>query len=105
MIESGITTGPAYPAARAVAGTVREHFARQIIIARRQGQRELAPEPDAQTIEAVIDAAFWASLRHEEGYSPKISLAFIPPASAGRHLLFEQRLPLTPLALSRLAPA
>src|SRR5687768_12794626 len=31
--------------------------------------------PDAETIEAVIEAAFWASLRREEGYTPRISLA------------------------------
>jgi len=31
-------------------------------------KRNLAPAPDAAAIEAVIDAAFWASLRREEGY-------------------------------------
>ena len=53
----------------------------------------------------IIDAAFWASLRREEGYSPKISLAFLPPDRAGQSLMFEQPLPLTPAALARLAPA
>jgi hypothetical protein len=65
----------------------------------------LAPEPDAKTIEAIIDAAFWASLRREEGYSPKISLALLSPEQAGQALLFEKRLALTPSSLSRLAPA
>jgi hypothetical protein len=98
-------TEPAYPAARAVAETVREHFARNLAAARRRGERELASGPDAEAVEAIIDAAFWASLRPEEGYPPKISLAFLAPAQAERPLIFEQRLPLTPAALSRLAPA
>ena len=61
--------------------------------------------PDAQTIEAMIDAAFWASLRREEGYAPKISLAYLPPNQGGRALTFAQRLRLAPPALTRLAPA
>ena len=61
--------------------------------------------PDAETIEAVIDAAFWASLRREEGYIPRISLAFLPPEKAERPLLFEVPLPLEAAALTRVAPA
>src|SRR2546421_2547032 len=80
-------TEPAYPAARAVADTVQEHFARQLAAARKQGQHELAPAPDAQTIEVIIAAAFWASLRREEGYAPKISLAFLSPARAAQALM------------------
>jgi hypothetical protein len=98
-------TEPAYPKARALAETVREHFARNIAAARRRGEREVASEPDAAAVEAIIDAAFWASLRPEEGYPPKISLAFLPPEQAGRPLMFERRLPLAAAALSRLAPA
>lgn len=98
-------TEPAYQAARAVATTLQEQFARHLSAARRQGPQVLAPEPDARTIEAIIDAGFWASLRREEGYSPKISLAFLPPEQAGQALRFERPLPLTPVALSRLAPA
>lgn len=98
-------TEPAYHAARAIAATAQAHLARHIGIALRQGQQNLAPEPDAGTIEAIIDAAFWASLRREEGYSPKISLALLSPEQAGQALMFERRLPLTPSALSRLAPA
>jgi sensor domain DACNV-containing protein len=96
---------PTYQAARAVAATVASHFARQLTAAHQRGERELAPEPDAQAIEAVIDAAFWASLRREEGYSPKISLAFLPPEQAGQPLIFEQRLALTPSVLTKLGPA
>jgi hypothetical protein len=85
---------------------VQAHFANQLAEARRQRQQELAPEPDAAAIEAIIDAAFWASLRREEGYSPKISLAFLPPNQPGvQPLTFERSLPLTPSVLARLAPA
>lgn len=98
-------TASAYAAARAVADLVQEHFARNLAAARQQGQTKLAPQPDAQSAEAIIDAAFWASLRREESYSPKISLAFLPAEQAGQPLLFEHRLPLTPAALARLAPA
>ncbi|OLE53225.1 MAG: hypothetical protein AUG51_14125 [Acidobacteria bacterium 13_1_20CM_3_53_8] len=98
-------TEPSYPAARAVAATVQAHFNRYRAEVRRHIQQELAPQPDAQAIEAIIDAAFWASLRREEGYSPKISLAYLPPNQAGQPLLFEHVLPLTPTTLSRLAPA
>jgi hypothetical protein len=52
----------------------------------------------------VIDATFWASLRREEGYIPKISLAYLPPEQATHPLLFEYPLPLTPSALTKVAP-
>jgi hypothetical protein len=98
-------TEPAYPAARAVADTVQQYFANRLAAARARRAQELAPEPDGQAIESIIEAAFWASLRREEGYSPKISLAFVPPEQAGQPLRFERRLALTPGILARLAPA
>jgi Probable sensor domain DACNV len=99
-------TEPAYPAARAVAEKVQAYFARHHqAAARQQVSHGLAAQPEAQVIEASIDAAFWASLRREEGYSPKISLAFLPPEQAGHALRFERALPLTPSSLSKLAPA
>jgi hypothetical protein len=99
-------TGPSYPAARIVSRTVQAHFERHLAAARRRGSEEkLAPQPDAQAIETIIDTAFWASLRREESYSPKISLTFLPAEQAGYATRFEHRLPLTPAALARLAPA
>jgi hypothetical protein len=100
-------TEPSYPAARAVAADVEAHFARHHALALRQAavEEQLAPEPNAQVIETIIDAAFWASLQREEGYAPKISLAFVPPEQAVQPLMFEQRMPLVPTSLSRLAPA
>src|SRR5262245_60448959 len=98
-------TGPAYPAARGVAPKIQAHFAGHLTEARRLGQENLAPEPDAETIEEIINAAFWASLRREEGYVPTISLAFLSPADAARPLIFERPLPVATEALTRLAPA
>ena len=60
------------------------HFARHMAQARGRGRDGLAPQPDAGSIETIIDAAFWASLRREEGYTPTISLAFLPPERAVR---------------------
>jgi hypothetical protein len=97
--------GPAYPAARKVAEAVEGRFARLAEVARAAGKGGLAAVPDAAAVESVIDAAFWASLRREEGYPPKISLAFLPPEQADPQLTFARTLPLTPRALARLAPA
>ncbi|HEV2666024.1 MAG TPA: hypothetical protein VG324_13985 [Blastocatellia bacterium] len=94
-----------YPNSRVVAATVQEHFARRIAAARQRGQQTLAPQPDALTIETIINAAFWASLRREESYFPKISIALLPPEQAGQSLTFERLLPFTPSAIARLAPA
>jgi len=94
-----------YPPASIVAPTVEQHFKRHITEARQQGETELAPQPDAPTIEAIIDATFWASFRPEEGRFPKISLAYLSPEQAGQPLLLARPLPLTPAVLTKLAPA
>ena len=94
-----------YRAARGVARTVENHFTRHLSAASQEGEKELAPAPGAQVIEIIIDVAFWASLRREEGHAPKISLAYLPPEMADRPLLLEHRLPLTPGVLAKLAPA
>src|SRR5687767_9109146 len=93
-----------YKAARTVAPTVENHFALHIDQAIQNGEVNLAPKPHARIIESIIDTAFWASLRKEEGQVPKISLAFLPPEQAGQPLLFEKRLRLTSGILTKLAP-
>ena len=100
-----VRKGPAYPAARKVAEAVVERFTRRAEAARAAGREGLAPTPDAAAVEAVIDAAIWGSLRREEGYAPKISLAFLPPEQADPPLRFARALPLSPVALAKLAPA
>ncbi|MFI5160234.1 MAG: putative sensor domain DACNV-containing protein [Sphingobacteriales bacterium] len=96
---------PTYKAARLVSGAVEKHFAGQLAAAALRGDTNLAPEPSKQTIAAIIDTAFWTSLRKEEGRSPKISLAFLPPDKSELPLIFEQRLALSADVLTKLAPA
>jgi hypothetical protein len=93
-----------YGGANAAAPRVAAHFARHIDAAQRNGQ-QTAPAPSVTTVEAIIDAAFWTSLRREEGYMPRISLAYLPPEQSPRPLLFERPLPLAPTFLARVAPA
>jgi len=94
-----------YRAAHAVASTIETHFAHHIAAARERGEEQLAPNPDRMAIEAIIDATFWASLRREEGRSPKISLAFFPHEQVSQPLIFEEPLPLNPDVLTKLGPA
>jgi hypothetical protein len=91
---------PLYPAARAIAGRLEVFFARPA-----ESLGSGAPPPDAAAIEALVDAAFWASLQREEGYVPEISLALLPPQRAVHPLRLATPLPLEPRALARLAPA
>ena len=94
-----------YPAARAVAPTVAEHLAMHLAAAQAGGLRHFAPQPDVETVEALINAAFWASLQREEGRSPRISLAYLPPDATGHAMVFARALPLNARDLSKLAPA
>ena len=96
---------PTYLAARMVAPALAVHFAQHWADAARLGGPPLAPPPPAALIEAVIDVAFWASLRREEGRPPRISLALLTPEAAVRPLLFAHHLRLTPQTLIKLAPA
>ena len=95
-------TLPTYPAARLVSEAVHGHFTRHIATARATGDHE---SPPSMAIAALIDAAFWASLRREEGQAPRISMAFLPPDGAKHALRFAGRLPLLPAALAKVAPA
>src|SRR5438552_2462803 len=91
----------AYPAARQVAVKVFEHFV-----------HHLGPNvpsdmmlPDLADIESIVDAGFWASLRREEGYVPKISLALVPPERVSQPIMFGTPLPLATAPLTKVAPA
>jgi len=94
---------PFYPSARAIARRLEAHFARAA--EGRDPAVPPGPRPDAAAIEAIVDAAFWASLQREEGYAPEISLAFLPPERAVHPLRLATPLPLGARALARLAPA
>ena len=95
----------AYPAARQVASKVHAHLKKHHEAARKAGRTPGAAIPDADVIETIVDAAFWASLKREEIYNPKISLAFLSSAQTTQPMLFERSLSLKPIALSRVAPA
>lgn len=93
-----------YQAAKLVSQDIEAHFAKHLQEANAKGEVDLAPQPPARVIEAIIDAAFWSSLRKEEGHSPRISIAFLPPEQAGKPLLFENQLSLNANTLTKLAP-
>jgi hypothetical protein len=101
-----ISTMPreAYPAARTVSPRLHAYFAHQVAGVE-DCPAEVATVPGIETIEAIIDASFWASLRREEGYVPKISLAFLAPEETAHPLILERPLPLDPGVLTRVGPA
>ena len=95
---------PTYIGARSAAAAI-EAFLRKEDAAVGDGAGSRPAAPDTAAIAAILDAAFWASLRKEEGRSPRISLALLPPEHTRQPLRFEYPLPLLPDYLTRLAPA
>jgi hypothetical protein len=97
----------AYPARRSVAERVRTHFMRHLAMASTEASAVacVSAPPDLDALEAVIDVAFWTSLRREEGYVPIISLALVAPDETPSPLHFAHPLPLEPAALAKVAPA
>ena len=93
-----------YQAAKKVAPQLEVIFAQHLQAALESGEEDLAPLPEAQFVEQILDAAFWASLRKEEGHHTKISIAFVPPEQAGTPLLLKHTLPLNPTVLTKIAP-
>jgi len=86
---------PAYPAARVAAMRVHSQYAAH-------------PNtflPDVESIEEILGVAFWTSLRREEIYTPRLSLAFAAPTQVERPLIFDRPVPLASQPLTRLAPA
>jgi hypothetical protein len=104
LINKNMTSETRYQAARIVSNAIANHFAHKMEAAGKYDGRNSAPMPDAQIIETILDVAFWASLRREEGNSPKISLAFLSPQHAGHAILFKERINLIPDALIKLSP-
>jgi hypothetical protein len=90
-----------YPAAAIVAPRIRDYFLRHIAAAHYEAG---APVPDVTVLESLINAAFWTSLRREEGFVPKMSLAYVPPTHDGHAMRFEQPMPLTPHTMAKVAP-
>jgi len=95
---------PTYRAANTIAPTIEQHFVKLHTNAIAQGEEDLATLPDAKTIETLIDVAFWSSLRKEEGHSPRISIAFMPPDQTSKPLMFAKKLALNANTLTKIAP-
>ncbi|MGB4399732.1 MAG: putative sensor domain DACNV-containing protein [Daejeonella sp.] len=93
-----------YKAAAAIAETVVNIFTQHLDEATAKGEKDLASVPSAYHVEQILDTAFWASLRREEGNSPKVSLAFLSPDQAGLPLRFEYKLTFSPNVLTKLGP-
>jgi hypothetical protein len=93
------------PIAQALADAVAPHFEQHFAAARRDGYDRLAVPPERNSITPMVDAAFWASLRREEGYVPTISLAYLSPDQAKRAIRFDAPLSLDPGTLTKIAPA
>src|SRR5580692_9036398 len=93
-VEGCAVTQPAYPAARAAALRVHPRYGQHTAKRRVEDEGTIGLLPDVETIEAIIDVAFWASLRREETYTPRFSLAFVEPAQVNLPLMFETPVPL-----------
>ena len=98
-------TQPAYSLAPTASEIVCAFYARHAPEGGDHAEEARSLIPGADTVVAMVDAAFWASLRREEGHPPLISLAFVPPDRAGAPLRFESTISLAPDELARLAPA
>ncbi|HYP05432.1 MAG TPA: hypothetical protein VER03_04285, partial [Bryobacteraceae bacterium] len=99
---SGLTPfQPAYAAAT----RVLPHLLQHLETAHLEDASIVGVLPNVDTIAAMIDAAFWASLRREEGFSPKISLAFVDPRQLPMPIRFDRPIPVQAQPLVKLAPA
>ena len=99
------TTQPAYSLAPSASEIVCAFYERHAPEGGNHPEEARALIPAPETVVAMVDAAFWASLRREEGHPPLISLAFVPPERAGEPLRFEIPISLAPDELARLSPA
>src|SRR3954452_3790383 len=95
----------AYAGASAVAPAIHAHLQHHLQLAAQRQERHVASLPSVETLASMVDVAFWASLRREEGYLPQISLAAVSPHETPHPLHFDQPLPLDAAALTRVAPA
>jgi hypothetical protein len=98
-------TDLSYAAASRVAPAVHAHFAHHLEEARARGERDLASLPSEHEFATVLDAAFWTSLRREEGYVPRLSIAFATPQQAQHPIVFEQPVQVESPTLAHIAPA
>jgi len=95
---------PTYAAAQLAAARIHRHLTLHSVAA--QSLAEYGSTlPDSATLAALIDAAFWTSLRREEGHIPRISLAFVAPEQVDDAVTFATSFSLEPRDLTKLAAA
>ncbi len=92
---------PTYAAARIAADRIHHYFKRNPL----PPSECLATLPDPATLAALIDIAFWTSLRREESFTPRITLAFAGPDQVKKPISFATPIPLIPTDLTRMAAA
>jgi hypothetical protein len=95
---------PTYAAAQLAADRIHSRLATHSALAQFSAEHA-ATLPDAATLAALIDSTFWTSLRREEGYVPRISLAFVAPEQVDDAVAFATSLSLEPKDLTKLAGA
>jgi hypothetical protein len=101
--------GHLYHGDSTVVARLRRYFERQCA----SPKHDCGPAPDkgskllptADQLASVLEAAFWASLRNEEGHAVTLSLAFTRPAEAGHSFRFAVPLALHADRLAKVAPA
>jgi hypothetical protein len=93
---------PTYAPAQSAAARIHRHLAKHSVVPE---SGRVATLPDLPTLAALIDAAFWTSLRREEGYVPRVSLAFVAPAEVMDAVAFAASHSLEPKDLTKLAAA
>jgi hypothetical protein len=97
-------THPTYASAQLAADRIHRYLATQSALLRFSAEHTAAL-PDSATLAALIDAAFWTSLRREEGYIPRVSLAFVAPEQVDDAVTFATSLSLVAKDLTKLAAA
>ena len=95
---------PTYAAAELAADRILRQLTLHSAAAQFSAERA-ATLPDSASLAVLIDAAFWTSLRREEGYVPRITLAFVAPEQVDRAVVFATSLSLEPKGLTKIAAA
>ncbi len=86
-----------------IVAKIHAYFARLQSATRGAGERAAAPT--REEIVRMVSAAFWASLKREEGWPTRLSIGFFAHDGPTRGLVFAKSLPLGPKSLAKVAPA
>ena len=95
---------PTYAGAQQAAKRIHRHLATHSSPVQFTAE-DAATLPDLATLAALIDTAFWTSLRREEGYIPRVSFAFVGPGQVDDGIVFGNSFSLEPKDLAKLAAA